>query len=130
MGKSTLLNGLFPALKLETGEISRKLGRGRHTTRCVELFPVPGGGYVADTPGFSALELERSEHIPKEKLANCFPEFKPYLGQCKFTSCSHTKEKGCAVLEAVAKGKLSKSRHDSYVTLYENAKEWKEWENR
>lgn len=130
VGKSTLLNGLFPALKLETGEISRKLGRGRHTTRCVELFPVPGGGYVADTPGFSALELERSEHIPKEKLANCFPEFKPYLGQCKFTSCSHTKEKGCAVLEAVAKGKLSKSRHDSYVTLYENAKEWKEWENR
>lgn len=130
VGKSTLLNGLFPSLKLETGEISRKLGRGRHTTRCVELFPVPGGGYVADTPGFSALELERSEHIPKEELAHCFPEFAPYLGQCKFTSCSHTKEKGCAVLEAVRNGKLPKSRHESYVALYENAKEWKEWENR
>lgn len=130
VGKSTLLNGLFPALGLQTGEISRKLGRGRHTTRCVELFPVPGGGYVADTPGFSALELERSEHIPKEELARCFPEFEPYLGQCKFTSCSHTKEKGCAVLEAVACGSVPRSRHESYVALYETAKEWKEWENR
>ena len=130
VGKSTLLNGLFPALALETGEISRKLGRGRHTTRCVELFSVPGGGYVADTPGFSALDLERSEHIPKEELAGCFPEFEPYLGKCKFTSCSHTKEKGCAVLEAVAQGNIAQSRQESYAAMYNGAKEWKEWENR
>ncbi len=130
VGKSTLLNGLYPALGLETGEISRKLGRGRHTTRCVELFPVPGGGYVADTPGFSSLDLERNEHIPKENLPLCFPEFGPYLGKCKFVSCSHTKEKGCAVLEAVAAGSIPVSRHESYTAMYESAKEWKEWENR
>ena len=126
-GKSTLLNPTDPRLGLETGEVSRKLGRGRHTTRQVELFPLEGGGYVADTPGFSAIQMERYDVVRKEQLPYCFREFVPFLDQCRFPSCSHTCEKGCAVLEAVREGKISRSRHESYAALYQEVKDWKEW---
>ena len=128
VGKSTLLNRLDGRLGLQTGQTSRKLGRGRHTTRHVELFAIGPAGYIADTPGFSAVELERYEVIRKEELADCFPEFREYLDKCRFTGCSHTVEKGCAVLEALNAGKIHPSRHASYRTLYEEAKKRKEWE--
>lgn len=128
VGKSTLLNAVFPNLALDTGEISKKLGRGRHTTRHVELYPVEGGGYVADTPGFSTLDIERYELIDKDQLMYCFREFAPYLTECKFTSCSHTCEKGCAVLEAVKSGKISSSRHESYKAMYNEVKDIKQWQ--
>lgn len=128
VGKSSLLNRLYGGLQLETGDISQKLGRGRHTTRQVELFRLEGGGYVADTPGFSTVDVERYELIRKEELPQCFPEFEPYLNQCKFTSCAHICEKGCAVLKAVEEGKISKSRHGSYCAMYQEVKDVKEWE--
>ncbi len=129
VGKSSLLNRIFPQLHLETGEISQKLGRGRHTTRTAQLYPVwDTGSYVVDTPGFGAMETERYELIRKEELAECFPEFLPYLNDCYFTGCSHTVEKGCAVLEALKEGKIKSSRHESYCTMYAEAKEIKEWE--
>lgn len=127
VGKSTLLNVLMPELVLETGEISRKLGRGRHTTRHVELFPVEGG-YVADTPGFSTMDIERYELFRKEELPQGFREFEPYLGQCRFTSCAHTCEKGCAILEALEAGEISRSRMESYITMYNEVKDIKEWQ--
>lgn len=130
VGKSSLLNRIDQRLDLSTAQTSRKLGRGRHTTRHVQLYPVEGGGYIADTPGFSSMDLERYETILKDQLQYCFREFDPYLDQCRFTGCSHTKEKGCAVLEAVAKGEISASRHESYCRLYEEAKQIKEWEAR
>ena len=128
VGKSTLLNAIMPELFLETGETSKKLGRGRHTTRHVELFETEGNGYVADTPGFSTMDMERYDLIEKEKLPFGFREFEPYLGECKFTSCSHTCEKGCAVLEAVNEGKIKRSRHDSYVAMYNEVKDIKQWQ--
>lgn len=128
VGKTSLLNRLAPDLQRETGEISDKLGRGRHTTRQAELFSVCGG-YVVDTPGFSSLDFERTDAIRKEELAECFREFRPYLGECKFTTCSHTCDKGCAVLAAVERGEISHSRHKSYTELYNKVKDWKEWES-
>ncbi len=127
VGKSTLLNAIDPSLALKTAEISDKLGRGRHTTRQSELFKVEGG-YVADTPGFSSLELEESEVILKDDLPYAFPEFEQYIGQCKFTTCLHVKDKGCRILEAVENGDIPKSRHESYCVMMEQAKEIKEWE--
>ncbi len=127
VGKTSLLNRLAPELSLETGEVSEKLGRGRHTTRQAELFQACGG-YIVDTPGFSALDLERAEWIPKDELASCFREFRPYLDGCKFTSCSHTCDKGCGVLAALEAGKIAVSRHQSYVQLYNEVKDKKEWE--
>ncbi|GAA6515137.1 ribosome small subunit-dependent GTPase A [Merdimmobilis hominis] len=128
VGKSSLLNRIDPRLSIETAQISQKLGRGRHTTRHVQLYEQPGGGYIADTPGFSAVDLERFQVILKEDLELCFPEFEPYRTKCRFTGCSHTKEKGCAVLAAVEAGEIPKSRHESYLSLYEDAKNIKEWE--
>lgn len=127
VGKSTLLNALFPELRLETGEISDKLGRGRHTTRTVELFR-KYGGYVADTPGFSTLDIERFELIRKDDLKFAFPEFDPYFGKCRFNSCNHLCEKGCAVLEAVEQGVIPISRHQSYLRMYDEVKDIKEWQ--
>lgn len=127
VGKSTLLNAMLPGIAAETGDISKKLGRGRHTTRTVELYKTDSG-YVADTPGFSTVDLQRYEIIKKDELAGCFTEFEPYLDDCRFTSCSHTKELGCAVLKAVEEGKIEKSRHQSYVTMYNEVKDLKEWE--
>ncbi len=128
VGKSSLLNRIDSRLDLSTAQISQKLGRGRHTTRHVQLYPVSGGGYIADTPGFSSMDLERYEVILKEQLQYCFREFGPHLNQCRFTGCSHTKEKGCAVLAAMKEGEIASSRHDSYCTLYEAAKNIKEWD--
>lgn len=127
VGKTSLLNALDARFSLETGEISDKLGRGRHTTRQAELFKTCGG-YIVDTPGFSALELDKTEMIRKDDLADCFREFRPYLGGCKFSSCSHTCDKGCKILEAVENGNISRSRHNSYVELYNAVKDLKEWE--
>lgn len=127
VGKSTLLNQLFPSLELATGQISEKLGRGRHTTRVVELFELDGC-YVADTPGFSTVDLQRYEMIEKEQLQYCFPEFEKYLGQCQFTSCSHTCEKGCKILDAVQNGEIAESRHKSYVQMYNEVKDIKRWQ--
>ena len=130
VGKSSLLNRIDERLGLETGEISRKLGRGRHTTRQVELFALEDGGYVADTPGFSAIQLERYHVVKKEQLPYCFREFRPYLDQCRFPSCSHTCEKGCAVVQAMEEGKISRSRHDNYLVLYQEVKDLKEWDKK
>ena len=126
-GKSTLLNAIDPALSIKTGETSQKLGRGRHTTRTTELYPLCGG-LIADTPGFSAIETMQMELIKKDELELCYREFEPYLGQCRFTGCSHTKEKGCAVLQALEAGEIAASRHHSYCDMYEEAKQIKDWE--
>ena len=127
VGKSTLLNALAPELKRETGQISQKLGRGRHTTREVEVFEICGGR-LADTPGFASLEAQKLCRIPKEELQHTFPEFEPYFGQCRFTGCSHRSEVGCAVRDAVEQGAISKSRYASYLAMYEEANARKEWE--
>ena len=127
-GKSTLLNALDASLEIPTGEISQKLGRGKHTTRHAQLYPLRDGGYIADTPGFSTFDTMRYAVIRKEELADCFVEFAEYQDKCRFHDCSHTCEKGCAVLEAVKNGKIPKSRHDSYCEMYEEAKQIKEWE--
>ncbi len=127
VGKSSLLNSMFSQFHLETGEISRKLGRGRHTTRQVELLKLESGGYVADTPGFSSMGMENCESLTKEDLSFCFREFVPFLGGCRFASCSHTCEKGCAVLKAVESGEVSRSRHESYVAMYREIESRKEW---
>lgn len=127
VGKSTLLNALFPQLKLETGVISQKLGRGRHTTRVVELFEFDSC-LVADTPGFSTVDLQRYEMIDKTQLQYCFPEFRQYLSQCQFTSCAHICEKGCSILEALNHGNIEKTRHQSYVAMYNELKDIKSWQ--
>ena len=129
VGKSTLINRIFPELELQTGQISRKLRRGKHTTRVVERFEIDGC-FVADTPGFSTVDLQRYEMIDKTQLQYCFPEFEKYLGECQFTSCSHTCEKGCRILQAVADGEIEPSRHKSYVAMYNEVKDIKEWELR
>ncbi|MDE7364733.1 MAG: ribosome small subunit-dependent GTPase A [Ruminococcus sp.] len=127
-GKSTLLNAVDPDLNIPTGEISKKLGRGRHTTRHAELYRLKDGGYIADTPGFSTFETNRYDIIRKEELAGCFREFVDYTENCLFRDCSHTCEKGCAVVEAVANGIIPKIRHESYCAMYDEAKQLKEWE--
>lgn len=126
VGKSSLLNAMLPQLGLQTGAVSQKLGRGRHTTRTVELFRV-GQGYVVDTPGFSSLDIERTMPLFKEQLPQAFPEFEPYLGQCRFTSCAHMGEKGCAVCAAVQSGQICQSRYNSYCSLYDEIKDKKPW---
>lgn len=131
IGKSTLLNRLFPSLELTTSEISRKIERGRHTTREVTLFPIsaaPDCGYIADTPGFSMLDFKRFDFFELDDLFDTMREFRPYLGNCRYTKCSHTKEQGCAVLEAVSRGEIKKSRHESYVELYDVLKTRKKWD--
>lgn len=130
VGKSTLLNAVFPGLELETGEISQKLGRGRHTTRHVEFYPLPGGGYAADTPGFSTFDVERYRLTDKERLVDGFREIKKFSGDCQFTSCSHTCEKGCAVLGAAREGKIARSRIDNYGAMYQEIKGVKKWEQK
>ncbi len=127
VGKTTLLNRLAPTLQLATGEISDKLGRGRHTTRQAQLFSVCGG-YIIDTPGFSSFEFEKNGIIKKDELPYCFREFREYLGTCKFTSCAHINDKGCSICEAVKNGEISEIRHKNYISMYSQAKEIKEWE--
>ena len=128
VGKSSILNRLCPQLKLATGEVSEKLGRGRHTTRHVELYDLGEGTYVADTPGFSSFDTDQMEVILKENLQYAFPDFGKYIGECQFRDCSHRKEPGCAVTAAVGEGRIEKSRYESYLKLYEKASQIKEWE--
>ena len=127
VGKSSILNTLEPNFALQVGEVSEKLGRGRHTTRYVELLRLKGG-LVADTPGFSSFDVERMEFIPKENLDATFREFSPYLDSCRFVGCAHVKEKGCAIRQAVEDGKIARSRYESYIRLYQQAKEINLWE--
>ena len=129
VGKSSILNALDPNFQIKVGEVSTALGRGKHTTRHVELYTLSGGAEVIDTPGFSSFEAEELNWELKQHLAQTFPEFAPYTDACRFVGCSHTKEKGCAVLDAVRTGKIVKGRHESYVRLYNELKELKEWQN-
>jgi ribosome biogenesis GTPase len=128
VGKSSILNQLCPSLQLPVGEVSEKLGRGRHTTRHVELYQLEEDTYVADTPGFSSFDTDQMEVILKENLQYAFPDFGPFIGDCQFRDCSHRKEPGCAVTAALAEGRLEPSRYDSYLKLYEKASQIKEWE--
>jgi len=128
VGKSSLLNAFFgETLNLQTGDVSEKLGRGRHTTRHTELYPHKYGGFVADTPGFSSNENEKKDYNFKEHLTECFPDLKRFSTECKFTSCTHTCEKGCGVLDAVKSKKIAKSRHESYSAIFKELKDLKEW---
>ncbi len=128
VGKSSILNRLLPEANIPTGEVSEKLGRGRHTTRHVELYSLGGGTYVADTPGFASFDVEMMNPIPKERVQYDFIDFEPYIGRCRFTDCAHLKEPGCAVTEALQQGKLMPSRYRSYVRLYELSAQHKSWE--
>ena len=128
VGKSSILNRLAPELKLETGEVSEKLGRGRHTTRHVELYCLGEDTYVADTPGFSSFDTDQMELILKENLQYAFPDFGSFIGKCRFDDCSHRKEPDSAVRAAVESGEIEPSRYDSYLKLYEKASQIKLWE--
>ena len=130
VGKSSMLNRLCPELELATGEVSEKLGRGRHTTRHVELYDLGDDTFVADTPGFSSFDTDQMELILKENLQYAFPDFGPYIGSCQFHDCSHRAEPGCAVTEAVASGAIERTRYDSYLRLYEKASQIKLWERK
>lgn len=127
VGKSSLLNRLCPELALPVGEVSEKLGRGRHTTRHVELYSLDGDGLVADTPGFSSFDTDQMELVIKENLQYAFGDFAPYLGHCQFRDCSHRRELGCAVAQAVERGDIEESRYRSYLRLYDNVQQIKMW---
>lgn len=127
VGKSSLLNAVQPGFSLRTAEVSEKLGRGKHTTRHVELYRLDCGGEVIDTPGFSSFDAQEMDLELKEHLGESFIDFRPYLEDCRFVGCSHTKEKGCAVLRAVKDGKISRSRHNSYLRLYQELKDLRAW---
>ena len=128
VGKSSMLNRLCPELALPTGEVSQKLGRGRHTTRHVELYQLGENTYVADTPGFSSFDTDQMEVMLKENLQYAFADFAPHLGKCQFHDCSHRKEPGCAVTQAVKDGLIEPTRYSSYLRLYEKASQVKLWE--
>ena len=128
VGKSSMLNRLCPELQLPTGEVSDKLGRGRHTTRHVELYRLGEDTYVADTPGFSSFDTDQMDIILKENLQYAFPDFGEFIGNCQFHDCSHRKEPGCAVRAALEAGQVEPTRYDSYLRLYEKASQIKLWE--
>lgn len=127
VGKSSLMNVLYPDLELDTAHISKKLGRGRHTTRQVEMYK-RDGGYIADTPGFSTVDTERYVRLSKDELPSAFREFREFIGECMFANCAHGKEKGCAVLAAVDEGKIAQSRYNSYLRMFEEASLINNWE--
>lgn len=130
VGKSSLLNRIAPGLSLAVGEVSDRLGRGRHTTRHIELFDAGNNTYIADTPGFSSFDLTQMQPIRKEQLQYCFPEFRPHLGACRFDDCMHLREPGCAVRAALAAGEIAPSRCESYEKLFEISAQYKEWEQK
>ncbi len=130
VGKSSILNRMEPDFSVKTGEVSEKLGRGRHTTRHVELYCLPDGTCVIDTPGFSSFDTEQMELILKENLQYAFPDFAPYLGACRYHDCAHLHEPDCAVLAALKEGRIEPTRHASYARLYESAKDIKLWEHK
>jgi ribosome biogenesis GTPase len=135
-GKSTLCNALFPSLGLATAAVSRRLGRGRHTTRAVSLYPLSelsdraAEGFLADTPGFSALDFEDGVYVPVSSLPLCFREFEPYIARCRYTKCTHTKEEGCAILEAAEHGEIARSRVESFAQIRAETVAKPEWERR
>ena len=126
VGKSSILNALDREFRISVGEVSKKLGRGRHTTRHVELYKLSCGAIIADTPGFSAFDTEWL--ADKDDIQRLFPDFTRYLGKCRFQDCAHIKEPGCIILDAVNAGNLQKTRHNSYIRLYEQALEHNAWE--
>lgn len=130
VGKSSMLNALCPELNLATGEVSEKLGRGRHTTRHVQLYCLEKDTYVADTPGFSSFDTEQMDILLKENLQYAFPDFAPYLGDCRYHDCSHRAEPDCCIRQAVEDGKIEKTRYESYLRLYEKAEQVKLWEHK
>lgn len=130
VGKSSILNAIVPELRLEVGEVSEKLGRGRHTTRHVELFSVGEDTFIADTPGFASFEIEMMQTIDKHELQYDFREFGSCIGRCRFSDCAHLKEPGCAVIEAVNSGAIPLSRYQSYKRLYDLSAQNKFWENK
>lgn len=130
VGKSTLMNSLFPDLALSTSEVSKKTERGRHTTRQTELFVIRDGDepvFLADTPGFTMLDFEQFDFFTLYDLPSTMRDFERYIGCCKYKKCTHTKEEGCAILGAVKDGEISESRHKSYLALYETLKAKKKW---
>lgn len=120
VGKSSLLNWIYPEAKSETGEVSTKIGRGKHTTRHSELFHIGSDTFLFDTPGFSSLRLPE---MPKEELGQFFTEFLPYEGQCRYPGCSHIHEPGCIIKEKLEKGEICRSRYDNYVQMFEELAE-------
>lgn len=128
VGKSTLINALAPGLAIPTGAVSQKLGRGRHTTRHVELFDIGSGTLLGDTPGFASFGDETEAPVLPEELAGLFPEFSPYLNGCRFDDCTHRSEPGCALRAAVERGDIHPSRYDSYLRLYDEAAKLNRWE--
>ncbi len=134
VGKTSLMRALFPELSLAVGELSKKTDRGKQTTRMVQLFPLrtlmeDGRGYLADTPGFSVIDYVTQSNLTKENLALAFREFQPHLGDCRYTDCTHLKEQGCAILDAVSRGEISKSRHESYLEMYAELKQKNPWDD-
>ncbi len=130
VGKSSILNVLLPEASIPTDTVSEHLGRGKHTTRHVELYPLGDGCYVADTPGFASFEIQMMKSIAKEDLQYDFPEFAPYIGRCRFADCAHLKEPGCAVRAALERGEIGQSRYASYERLYELTAKQKPWETK
>ena len=128
VGKSSILNALDPSYQIKVGEVSQALGRGKHTTRHVELYRIAGGAEIIDTPGFSSFDADTLSLALKQHLPETFPDFAPYIDSCRFVGCSHTKEDGCAVLGALRDGKLVQGRHESYLRLYRELKDLKEWD--
>ena len=130
VGKSSILNALAPNMSLKTGEVSQALGRGRHTTRHVELYALGEDTFVADTPGFASFEVDMVDPISCENLQYAFREFRPYIGKCRFRDCAHLKEPGCAVLAAVEAGEIAPERHESYARLYALSAQVCDWEKK
>ncbi|MBQ7474026.1 MAG: ribosome small subunit-dependent GTPase A [Oscillospiraceae bacterium] len=130
VGKSSILNVLLPEASIPTGEVSEHLGRGKHTTRHVELYPVGDDTYIADTPGFASFEIQMIKTISKEDLQYDFPEFAPFIGKCRFTDCAHLKEPGCAVRQALVAGEIGQSRYSSYSRLYDLTARQKPWDQK
>ncbi len=128
VGKSSLINRMYPKLSLKTGEVSLKLSRGKHTTRHIELFPIENGGYIVDTPGFSTIDFEGYGFVKKENVADCFPDFSNFVNDCRFPDCRHIGERDCGVKNAVQNGQIASSRYESYCALYSEAEKIPEWE--
>ena len=133
VGKSSVMNALFPSLSLTTGAVSRKISRGKHTTRAVTLYPISEdinaeGAFLADTPGFGIFDLATIDTLTKDDISALFPEFQPYISECRYRKCTHLREEGCAVIEALEAAKIPKQRHESYVTVYEEIKKLRPWQ--
>jgi ribosome biogenesis GTPase / thiamine phosphate phosphatase len=128
VGKSSILNILEPDFNITVGDVSQKLGRGRHTTRHVELYKLKNGAIVADTPGFSSFDTEQMELTAKDQLQFLFREFEPYIGKCRYHDCTHIKEAGCAILNALESSSIAETRYASYVRLYDQAKLHNDWD--